>query len=37
MKKNGFIRFILGMAIGYGCMQGIIYLNQNYLWTLFYR
>lgn len=30
-------RFGLGVLIGYSLVQGISYINQNYLWTLFYH
>lgn len=36
MKKN-FFSFAMGVSIGYLLVQGFAYLNQNVLWTLFYR
>jgi len=37
MLKNGTVRFVLGIFIGYCMMQGAVYLHDHYLWTLFYR
>ncbi len=36
MKREIFM-FGIGVAIGYGLVQGITYINQHYFWTLFYR
>ncbi len=35
--KNGFFRFIAGVVLGYCLVQGVTFLNANYLWALFYR
>lgn len=34
---KGILKFIAGIALGYGAVQGIAYLQQNYLWTFFYH
>jgi len=31
------LKFILGIALGYGAVQGFIFVQQNYLWTIFYN
>jgi hypothetical protein len=36
MKKD-IILFVIGVAIGYCLVQGLSYIQQNYLWALFYR
>lgn len=37
MFKQGFSRFLLGMAIGYCLVQGLTHLHKYYFWTLFYH
>lgn len=36
MKKDIFI-FLIGVAIGYGLIQGLAFLSSNYLWAIFYH
>jgi hypothetical protein len=35
--KTGAFRFVAGILIGYSLMQGLAFVNANYLWTIFYR
>lgn len=38
MKFNqGGLRFLTGILLGYCFVQGVKFLNTNYLWTLFYH
>lgn len=34
--SSGTFRFIMGIALGYVLVQGVIYLNANYLWAVFH-
>ncbi len=34
---KGFLKFTTGMMLGFCIVQGFAYLNQHYLWTLFYH
>lgn len=35
--KREFMTFTIGVLLGYCLVQGFSFLNQQYLWTLFYR
>lgn len=37
MKDRGVWMFSMGIVLGYLIVQGAAYLNQHYLWTLFYH
>ncbi len=37
MKIAGVLRFLTGVMMGYCLIQGVGYINTNYLWTIFYR
>lgn len=32
-----FLVFVLGIAIGFCLVQGLAFVQQNYVWALFYR
>ena len=36
MKKEFFL-FGVGVTMGYCLVQGLAYVHQHYLWTIFYR
>lgn len=37
MNRRGFLMFSAGITMGYLLVQGAAYLQQHYLWTLFYH